>query len=53
MDDFIKGAATIGDLLKSKYFGIERICGWIVRLICRSLAHGVSLCPRRAVEVVK
>ncbi len=33
MDNLIEGAATIEGLLKGKDFGIERIGGWIVRLI--------------------
>jgi len=52
MDDCIKGAATIEGLPKGEYFRIDRIGGWIVGLVYRSLAHGVSLCPRWAVEVV-
>jgi len=32
---------------------IERIGGWNVRDVCRSLVHGVFLRPRWAVEVVR
>ena len=53
MDQFIQRAVAIKGLTEREHFWIERIRGWNVGRICRSLTHGVSLCPRRAVEVVR
>lgn len=50
-DDLIEGAAIVELLAKGKHFRIELAAHWNVMSFCRSLAHGVSLCPRRAVEV--
>ena len=38
-------------LAKGEHFGIDPVRLWNVSVVCRSLAHGVSLCPIRAAEV--
>lgn len=51
LDDGIQRAARFELLPKRKHFRIHRLIHWNVWSICRSLLHGVSLCPRRAAEV--
>jgi hypothetical protein len=53
MDDVIEWTAIVELLPKGEHFGIERFIHWNVVSDCRSLVHGVSLCPHRAAEVVK
>ena len=50
-DDFIERTPVVELLAKGKHLGIDSVRLWNVPVVCRSLAHGVSLCPIRAAEV--
>ena len=52
-ENLIEWAAVIELPPKGEHFEIDLFIHWNVVSACRSLVHGVSLCPCRAAEVVK